>query len=88
MTAVSATHTVTLRGEAALRRARAEILDAGQIVARSDWLQVPGGTSVEVTVSLTAEPGVYSARQATNYGSNIHEDIATIDLGPVTHPPS
>ena len=87
MAPTSATHTLTLRGEAALRRARAEILDAGRVLARSAWILVPGGQSVEVDVSLTAEPGVYAARQVTNTGSNIHENLTMIDLGSVTHPP-
>jgi hypothetical protein len=36
---------------------------------------------------LTAEPGIYMARQAIKLGSNVHEDIVVIDLEIFVHPP-
>jgi hypothetical protein len=61
MAPVHATHTLSLRGEAEARRARAEILEDGAVLAHSDWVIVDPGTAVEVEVDLTAEPGTYLA---------------------------
>lgn len=69
MAPVQATHTLSLRGEAEARRARGEILEDGAVLAHGDWIIVKPGTSVEV--DLTAEPGSYLARQATNVGGNV-----------------
>jgi hypothetical protein len=86
MAPVHATHTLSLRGEAEARRARAEILEDGAVLAHSDWVVVPLGSSIEVEVDLSAEPGIYLARQATNVGGNIYESIVTIGLGRIEHP--
>jgi hypothetical protein len=86
MVPVQATHTLPLRGEAEARRARAEILDGGTVLARSEWVIVQPGSSIDVEIYLTAEPGSYLARQATNVGGNVYESIVTIDLGSVEHP--
>jgi hypothetical protein len=86
MALVHATHTLSLRGEAEARCARAEILEDGAVLAHSDWLVVQTGSSVEVEVDLTAEPGIYLARQATNVGGNVYESIVTIGLGRIEHP--
>ena len=56
------------------------------MLAHSDWVIVQPGTSVEVEVALTAEPGTYLAQQATNVGGNIYESIVTVDLSSIDHP--
>lgn len=86
MTAVTSIHRFSLRGFEVTRKARVEVLVGGSVIVASDWIAVPPGTNTAVGLTLTAEPGIYVARQATNLGSNIYEDIVLIDLETFVHP--
>ena len=86
MTLVQATHTLPLRGEAEARRVGAVILDRGSVLVHSEWVIVKPGGSINVEIDLTAEPGSHPARQATNVGGRVYENIVTIDLRNVEHP--
>lgn len=86
MTAVTSVHRFSLRGFEVDRKARVEVLADGIVIAKSQSVVVPAGTSIPVDLTLTAAPGVYAVRQATNFGSNIHESIVTNDLGSLIHP--
>ena len=86
MTAVTSVHHFSLRGFEVDRKARAEVLADGSVIGASQWVVVPPGASVPVDLVLTTRPGTYAARQATNFGSNVHEDVVTADLGSFIHP--
>jgi hypothetical protein len=86
MTPVASIHRCSLRGFEVTRRARVEVLGGGSVIGASEWVAVPPGANTAVDLALTAEPGSYTARQATNLGSSVHEDIVRIDLGTLVHP--
>lgn len=83
---VTSVHRFLLRGFEIDRKARVEVLAEGGVIGASQWVVVPAGASSPVDLALTAAPGTYTARQATNFGSNIHEKIVTNDLGSLIHP--
>ena len=86
VSAVTSIHHFSLRGFEVDRKARVEVLADGSVIGASQWVVMPPGASLPVDLALTAAPGTYAARQATNFGSNVHEDIGTTDLGSFVHP--
>lgn len=76
---------ISIRGAAERRRVRAEIVKEGSIVARSPWIELGAGEERLVQVTLDAPEGRYQARQATNVGSNIHDDLVTVELETIEH---
>lgn len=80
-----AAYDITIFGAAEPRRVRAEIVKDGAVVARSAWITLGAGQHMATQVTLDAPPGVYESRQATNVGSNVHEDHVHQDLGSIRH---
>jgi len=86
VTPVTSIHHFSLRGLEVARKACVEVLARGSVIGASKWVVAPPGANIVVDLTLTAAPGTYAARQATNVGSNVHEDIVRIDLGTFVHP--
>ncbi len=86
VSAVTSIHRFSARGFEVDRKARVEVLADGSVIGASQWVVVPAGASIQVDMALTAVPGTYAVRQATNFGSNIHENIVTADLESFIHP--
>lgn len=82
---MKATYDIPIRGAAEPRKVRAEIVKEGAVMARSSWIMLGAGDERLAQVTLDAPPGEYQVRQATNVGSNIHEDLVTVDLGTIEH---
>jgi hypothetical protein len=60
-----------------------EIIGARGVLARSPWIELGAGQRRVAQVTLDAPPGVYTARQVTSVGSNIHDDQVQLDLGEI-----
>jgi hypothetical protein len=82
---VKAGYEIPIRGAAEPRNVRAEIVKEGAVTATSSWIMLGAGDKRLAQVTLDAPPGEYQVRQATNVGSNIHEDLVTLDLGAIEH---
>lgn len=82
---MKASHDITIHGAAEPRKVRAEIVHDGVVVARSAWITLGAGQRRIAQVTLDAPAGEYLVRQATNTGSNIHEDLVIQELGTIQH---
>jgi hypothetical protein len=76
---------IPIRGEAERRRVRAEIVKDGPIMARSSFIELGPGDTRAGPGHARRPRGRLPARQATNVGSNVHEDLARIDLVTIRH---
>jgi hypothetical protein len=56
-------------------------------VAKSSWITLGAGEERLAQVTLDAPEGEYQVRQATNTGSNVHEDLVIQELPehPIKH---
>jgi hypothetical protein len=87
---------IQISGAAEPCRVRAEIVGAQGVLARSPWIELGAGQRRTAQVTLETPPGVYTARQVTNAGSNVHADLvssnwarlSTTTAGRIEGPPS
>ena len=79
------TYEITIRGTAEPRKTRAVVWSGGHPIAQRRWVVLGAGHEAPVQVQVDAPPGRYELVQQTNVGSNVHEDLVTIGLGPLEH---
>lgn len=80
-------HTIELRGEAAPRRCRAEVLDGnGDLIGQSDWVEVAAGQNRPVRASVDAPAGEYRVQQRTVVPTGVGENEVTIALDGLSQP--
>jgi hypothetical protein len=82
---MKASYDIPIRGAAEPRKVRAEIVKDGAVVARSSWITLGAGQERLTQVTLDAPEGEYQIRQATNVGSNVHEDLVIQEVGTIQH---